>query len=132
MLNEMLAEMNRALAMKPAEDQEPARNGEDWPAVGWHGSCTWGAREEWYECVILPGQTAAINKHGQWMVMGPGRLESPQFDDLPSLEDRARTKVCTRAYQSLPPKALSTVKRRAHAVRIIGNLYDADLLGTAG
>lgn len=29
------------------------------PQVGWHGECTWGAKVDWHECVILPNSKIA-------------------------------------------------------------------------
>ena len=38
------------------------------PPIGFHGEITWGKKEKWFECVVIPGNAIAIFSNGTWVV----------------------------------------------------------------
>lgn len=62
-------------------------DGKGLPPVGAHLETTWGYKACWHECVILPKNKIAIDRHGGWHVMDAGR--DFEFRSIKSERDKA-------------------------------------------
>lgn len=57
----------------------------EWPPAGWHGEMTWGAKVEWYECVILPkNRIARDTRNHDWGVFEIDSYADVQFRPMKS------------------------------------------------
>lgn len=72
----------------PFDDNSWHERGE-LPPVGWHGEVTWGAKVEWYECVILPrGRVARADRLGEWCALPISEHESIEFRPIKTERER--------------------------------------------
>jgi hypothetical protein len=63
------------------------------PPVGWHGECTWGAKEAWPKCVILANGKIAIERYENWHFSSIADYREIEFRLIRSQAEREKAEL---------------------------------------
>lgn len=78
---------------------KPEWDGTAKPPTGWHGECTWGERQNWFECVSLRGNFIALFKYSEWSIKHWSEDEGFKFRPIKTQAERQRDEVVEAAME---------------------------------